>query len=642
MELEKLFTPINVGSMRLKNRIVMSPMGTNYADKDGLVTARQIAYYAERAKGGAGAVTTEVATVTATGKSIALQLGVYGDECVPGLTKMASAINEYDCRSIIQLHHAGRRAASKKNKGVTPKAPSPIPVIGGEMPLQMTEADIEAMIEAFADAAVRAKKAGWSAVELHGAHGYLIAQFLSALANKRTDRWGGSLENRTRFAVEVVKRIKQKAGSDYPVVFKLSVDEFLPGGNTQADSRIIAKKLQEAGVNAISCSAGHTGAAAEGFARPVPGASFPRGCNVPMAEALKGAVSIPVGAIGRINEPILADSILKDKKADLIYMGRALIADAEFPMKAKQGRFEDIRTCIACSMCNKTLHNEPSNMSCTVNAFSGREGELKINPTSNPKKVLVIGGGPAGMEAARVAALRGHKVTLYEKNKQLGGQLLIASIPPHKDEIPYFLQYLITQLGKVGVTVKTGEKVTASIIKRLKPDVIINAVGSVPFIPPIPGADGPNVVIAEDVLTGKSKIKGSSVVMVGGGIVGCETAEFLAMKGTKVTIVEMLPEIGGNVEDTAKILLCQRLDECGTAVLTKTKVKKITAEGIVLEDGKEIKAGTVVLAVGRKSDTELAEALKGAAPEVYAIGDAARPRMIIDASREGAEIALKI
>ncbi len=640
MELTKLFTPIDVGAMRSKNRLVMSPMATNYGDKRGLVIPRQIAYYAERAKGGVGMVTIECTSVTATGKSVALQPVIHSDECIPGLAKLARAINEYDCRSIVQLHHSGRRAASKWNHGVMPRAPSSIPIVGGEMPIEMTFDDIEAMIEAFADAALRAKKAGFDAVELHGGHGYLIAQFLSPLSNRRTDKYGGNLENRTRFAVETVRRIKDKAGHDYPVLMKMSADEYLPGGLTQDDTRIIARMFQDAGVNAVTASAGHTGVAAEGFARTVPGASFPRGCNVHLAQGLREAVSIPVGAVGRINDPILADNILKENKADLIYMGRALIADPELPAKAMRGDFEDIRTCIACSMCNKTMSAEPPDMSCAVNAAAGKEETSRIVPAARPRKVLVVGGGPAGMEAARVAALRGHKVSLYEKGKQLGGQLLLASIPPYKDEIPYFLQYLVTQIRKAGVNVQVGKKVTASTVKRLKTDVIILATGSVPGVPEIHGADSDNVVTAEDVLTGKAQLKDSPVVIVGGDIIGCETGEFLAMKGKKVTIVEMLPEIAGDMEHTAKLLLEKRLKGYGATILTRTKVKRITAESVVLENGDEIKAGSVIL-VGRNPDRALTGALQGAA-EVYAIGDCEKPRMITDAIREGAEIGRKI
>jgi len=373
---------------------------------------------------------------------------------------------------------------------------------------------------------------------------------------------------------------------------------------------------------------------------------MPRGWYVHLAEAIKEVVSIPVGAVGRINEPILAENILRGNKVDLIYVGRALIADPEFPAKAMEGRFEDIRTCIACSLCNKTMHTprpEDSNMRCTVNAALGREETYQIAAAAEPKKVLVVGGGPAGMEAARVAALRGHKVSLYEKGKQLGGQLLLASIPPHKDEIPHFLRYLTTQMEKLGVSVELGKEVTLDTVKQLRPDAVVVATGSAPCKPEIPGVDGDNVVIADDVLTGKAQLKDAEVVVIGGGIVGCETAEYLAAEGLKkITIVEMLPDIAEALEKTAQLLLQKRLTEYSVAVLTEAKVERITGEAVVLEGGREIKADAVVIATGRTSDNALIQSLKGAAVEVYTVGDCVQPRQIIDAVSEGAAVGLKI
>ncbi|MFC2045215.1 FAD-dependent oxidoreductase [Chloroflexota bacterium] len=642
MELKKLFEPINIGPIRSKNRLVMSPMGTNYADKQGMVTPRQIAYYAERAKGGVGMITTEVTGVLPNVNTIVNELGVYSDGCIPGLTTLARTINECDCRSVLQLHHAGRRAASISNNGVIPKAPSPIACVGAETPQELTTAEIETIVKCFADAALRARKAGFDAVELHGGHGYLITQFLSPLSNKRNDKYGGSPENRTRFAIEIVAQIKDKAGKDYPILCKLSADEFLPGGLTTDDTKIIARKLQDAGVSALTATAGHTGAAPEGEGVTVLGASFPRGCMVHLAQALKEAVSIPVGAVSRINDPLLAETILNENKADLIYMGRALLADPEFPVKTMRGDLEEIRTCIGCSMCNKTLIAEPPNLSCSINAALGREREFQVVPAAKAEVVLVVGGGPGGIEAARVAALRGHKVSLYEKSEKLGGQLLLASIPPHKDEVPNLVRYLTTQLDKLGVNVEVNTEATAETIKQLNPDAIILATGSVPSIPKIPGVDGDNVFLAEDVLNGTALLKDTSVAIVGGGIVGCETAEYLAVAGKKVTIIEMLPEIGGDVQVTAKVLLEKRLREYGANIFVNANVKQIDSEAIVLEDGSEIKVGEIVLAVGRSSDRILAESLKGLKKAVYTIGDCQKPGMIIDATREGAEVGNKI
>jgi 2,4-dienoyl-CoA reductase-like NADH-dependent reductase (Old Yellow Enzyme family)/thioredoxin reductase len=638
-KLEKLFEPIQVGSMRLKNRLVLAPMGTEYADDQGMVTPQQILYYAERARNGLGMITIECASVSTTGRSSDHQLAVYKDDFIPGLGKLAGAIKEHGCRCVLQIHHAGRRAASKFNKGTAPLAPSPIPCIGGEVPEELTADRIERIVEDFGNAALRAKRAGFDAVELHGAHGYLINQFLSPLSNQRADNYGGTLENRTRFVTEIIAHIKDKVGKDYPILIKLSVDEYLSGGLTPKDTGVIAKILEDAGVSAITASAGHTGARAEGYARTVPGSYFPRGCYVHLAEAIKGAVRVPVGAVGRINDPILAESILREDKADLIYMGRALFADPELPVKAMQGRFDDIRTCLACNTCQKSLH---TNLCCAVNAALGKEETYRIMRVQKPKKVLVVGGGPAGMEAARVASIRGHKVFLYEKEHQLGGQLLLAAIPPHKDEIPNLVRYLSTQLRELGVKVEVNKEAKPETVKQLRPDVLIIATGSVPFVPEIPGVESNNVVLAEEVLTGKTQLKNGAIVVAGGGIVGCETAEFLATEGKNVTIVRRRPEIAEGLEETARLHFKKRLTEYGVTILTGARVQRVTRKGAVLENGREIAASAVVLAVGGKARNTLTESLKGIIPEIYAIGDCVEPRMIVDAIREGAAVAYKI
>ncbi|MFC1914315.1 FAD-dependent oxidoreductase [Chloroflexota bacterium] len=646
VKLEKLFSPIKVGSLTLKNRLVMSAVDTNYGDEHGEVTSRLIAFYTERAKNCVSMITIGSTAISSLARTHLNQLIINKDDYVSGLAKLVNTLKQYDCQAVIQLNHAGRRARPSLNADAVPLGPSPLPAVGNTMPRELTLDDIENLKEEFAAAAIRARKAGFDAVELHGGHGYLIAQFLSPLSNIRTDRYGGSLKNRTRFAREVVRRIKEVTGEGYPVLMKLSVDEFLPGGLIQDDTKEIARMLQDAGVDAFTASAGHTGASKEVFARPVPGASFPRGCHVFLAQALKENITVPVGAVGRINDPVLADQIIKENKADLIYMGRALIADPELPAKAMQGRIEDIRTCIACGMCMKTLHTlrpEDSNMSCSINATAGKEETYQNVLPEISRKVLVIGGGPAGMEAARVAAQMGHKVTLYEKERQLGGQLLLASIPPHKGEIPYFVRYLSTQIKKLGVVVELGKEFNTENINDLRPDVIIVATGSVPCQPSMPGLDDINIVVADDVLAGKVIVKDAAVAIIGGGLVGCETAELLAVRGLKkVTLVEMLLEIAEGMEETARLLLLQRLKSYGFVVLTTASVLRIKHNAVVLENGREIEADLVIMATGRKPNNEPTKSLTNLASEVYSIGDCVKPRQIIDAIREGNDLAHKI
>jgi 2,4-dienoyl-CoA reductase-like NADH-dependent reductase (Old Yellow Enzyme family)/thioredoxin reductase len=640
--LVKLFEPIQINSMRLKNRLVMPAMVTNFADGQGMVTPRQIVHYGERARYGVGMITIECTSVSMTGRASDHQLGAYKDDFIPGLKKLAEAIKEHGCKCVLQLHHAGRRAASKFNHGSAPVAPSPIPCVDGEVPEELTVDQIERITEEFGDAALRAKKAGFDGVELHGGHGYLINQFLSPLSNHRTDKYGGTFENRMRFVREIISCARDKVGRDYPILIKLSVDEYLTGGLGVKDTSIIARILQDASVDAIIASAGHTGAAVQGPPRATPGAYCSRACHVHLADSIKKMVNIPVAAIGRINDPILGESILREKKADLICMGRPLLADPELPLKALERRFEDIRTCIACNMCHKTL--QETNLGCAVNAALGREETYRIVPVQKPKKVFVVGGGPAGMEAARVASLRGHKVFLYEKQDQLGGQLLLAAIPPHKDEIPYLIRYLLTQLRKLRVGIEVSKEVNPETVEQLRPDAVILATGSVPLVPEIPGVVGKNVVLAGDVLTEKVELreKNGAIIIIGGGIVGCETAEFLANKGKKVTIIEMLSEIAQVFEKRERSYLKERLAQHGVTILTGVRVERITDRGAILEDGNEIMAETVVLAAGGKVDDMLMESLKGKVPEIYAIGDCVGPRMIMDAIREGAAVGHKI
>ena len=428
-----VFSPIKIKNLLLKNRIVFPPMATWYATSFGEVTPRLISYHRERAAGGVGLNFVEFTVIDPHGKLDPHMLGAYDDAQVPGLKALAQAVHDAGGKIALQISHAGRRARSSNNGGHRPWAPSPVAELGGEIPSEMNQTQIEFIQECFQKAALRAKRAGFDAVEVHCAHGYMIHQFLSPLSNRRTDRYGGNLENRSRFALETVACVRQAVGDEFPLFCRVSGDEFIDGGSSLEEAKVFAKSLERAGADCIDVSAG----VYETAERTVPPMAMDRGCNIGLAREIKPHVNVPVIGVGRIKTLEEAEAILQDGAADLVAMGRALIADPELLQKAREGG--NIRPCIACNQgCIERLyHGLP--ITCLVNARTGREYQIpSLSRTPTVKKIAVIGGGPGGLEFSRVAAERGHKVTLFEKEVQLGGRLRIASIPPKKGEIKDF------------------------------------------------------------------------------------------------------------------------------------------------------------------------------------------------------------
>ena len=646
IKLEHLFSPIKIKTMELKNRIVMPPMGTFMANADGNASDRLIDYHEARAKGGAALVTVEV---TAVHPSCAFGMGeigvssLYDDKFVPGWRRFTERIHAAGAKASIQLWHPGREMPALGPE-MPPWAPSllPCPCLNcQDIPHVMSTADVEMMIDSFAQAARRAKEAGFDAVEIHGAHGYLIAQFMSAYSNNRTDRYGGDLRSRMRFALEILRAARAKVGPDFPIIFRLSADERVDGGRNIDESMTIAPMLVAAGADCLSIS---TGVYVTGQ-YTIPPVYLPKGINVHDAEQIKKVVNVPIIVAGKLNDPLMAEQVIASGKADLVAIGRGLYADPDLPNKAAAGQLEDIRWCTACVQGCITALGTSFTPKCLVNPEVGRERQMAITPALKAKRVLVVGGGPAGMEAAKIAAQRGHDVTLYEKEAEFGGQYRIASIPPAKQEIIPYLRYQARQLDKSGVKVVQGQEATVATVDQLKPDVVIVATGSRPVIPDMPGADGGNVVTVHDVLTFKV-ITGHRVVIVGGGTVGSETADFLASYGRDVTIVEMLPEIASDMPPIAKYFLLERLNKQSVKVVTSAVVMKITADGVVVSrDGREETIGganTVVLALGTVSQNNLAKEIEGKVGEVYVIGDAQTPGKAMEAIAAGAEIGRQI
>jgi 2,4-dienoyl-CoA reductase-like NADH-dependent reductase (Old Yellow Enzyme family)/thioredoxin reductase len=633
----KLFEPIKIGTMKLKNRIVMPAMDTNYSSEDGFVTRRLVNYHVERAKGGVGLIIVEGAYVEPRGKGSVMQLGVDHENKISGLKELATAIQAKGARAALQLFHGGRQSHSSII-GTQPVSASEVFCrMTQETPRVLTVEEIQNVIEAFAEGARRTKATGFDAVEIHGAHGYLINQFLSPLTNKRTDKYGGDVKGRTRFLLEILELTRDKVGSDYPILCRINGDDYIEGGLTLEETKRIAQMLEAVGVDALHISGGI-------YDSPVPVTTgpmaLPRGNMVHLAAGIKKVVNVPVIAVGRINDPELAETILQEGKADLVSMGRALLADPELPMKAAAGALDDIRKCTACDECIARLFfNE--NIACSVNAALGREEEYTIRKAKVSKRILVVGGGPAGLEAARVSATRGHSVVLYEKSDRLGGQLNLAVVPPHKEEMKSVVPYLESQIRKLGVKVVLGEEVTTLLVEKINPDVVFVAAGSVPTIPEIPGGKGKNVVTASDVLAGRASVK-ERVVVVGGGMIGAETAEFLAEKGRRVTILEMLGRIGMDMVPMVISLLYPRLKKLGVVTITNAKVEEITDDGVVYEKNGEkqtAEADSVVLAVGSKPSVSLMNALKGKVSELYAIGNAKEPCNVLEAIHEGSRLA---
>lgn len=634
----KLFEPGFIGSLEIPNRIILAPMLTIYAD-GSYVSERLINYLVERARGGAGMLTTEIACVDPLGRLEHNQIAVYDDKFIPGLQKLTDAVHKSGSKVAMQIGHGGRASRSDV-LGTQPVSSSAIPQIRhGDIPRELTVTEIKNLIIAFIDAARRARSAGFDGVEVHCAHNYLLRQFISPYSNKRQDEYGGSIENRTRFACEIIREIKREL-KDYPVWVRINGDDYVPdGGITLAESKVVAQLLEEAGAQAISVSAGtYDSPQLIWSTQPM---LLPPGCLLNLAEAIKGVVKVPVIAAGRINSPSLAEQALNERQADFLAMGRTLLADPEFPNKSREGRISEIRKCIADNECVHSLLTK--GLVCTVNAALGREKEYALKKADKPKKILIVGGGPAGMEAARVATLRGHKVKLIEKSSDLGGQLNIADKPPFKGDISRLTAFLDDQMDRLKVAVTLNQAVTPDVIKQEAPDAIILATGASPIVLGIPGAAQDNVVTANDILTGKVKT-GNKVIVIGGGRVGVEVADYLSNKSVSITIIEMQKKIGYDLGLSFKDILMSRLRERNITMLTQTVATEIKGNTLIVnKQGKSevLQADTIVMAVGSKPDNDLEKGLQNKIP-VYSIGDCVKPRNIIDAVAEGAKIGREI
>jgi len=639
----KVFEPIKVGTMEVKNRIWTLPMVQGYADREGFVTPKLIYAYKRRAEGGWGLVHVEASYIRMDGNCFYAMLGVYSDLQITGLREVADAIHEAGAKCSIQPMHGGKQSNVGAARGAQPVGPSTVtPCVFSAPPRALTTKECEELIEQFAEAAARSKLAGFDTVLLHAAHGFLLTSFMSPYSNVgRDDRFA----DYAVFATEVVKKCKEYCGADYPIMMRIDVDEMVPGGITPELNRRLIPALVEAGVDGFDL----TNSNFDSLAYNLEPIYWSRGGRVDQLLQVREFTTVPLAVRGRINDPILVEKIIEDGRADIVALGRAMLADPDFPKKMQEGRYDDIRKCTACdwSCAWKLFQQVP--IQCSVNYNYGKEWQEYYGPppARTPRKVMVVGGGVAGMECARVCAERGHKVTLYEKDDKLGGMVHLAAGTPRLNtaDLANIIDWLPRELDKLGVEVRLNKAVTLADIEAAKPDAVVIATGSRLTVPAIPGANLPHVLSLEDYYFERKEV-GQRVVVLGGQE-GAEGAVSLAREGKEVTLVsETATYADANYMYLVRTnCVSQYLAEGNVKIITEAKFKEITADGVRITDkeGREqlLPADTVVYAVGRTPVRQLVDALSGR-PGVYVIGDCKEARRKHEAIHEGAAAGRQI
>jgi 2,4-dienoyl-CoA reductase (NADPH2) len=657
---DPLFKSIIINGLEIKNRIYLPAMHLNMA-REGQVTDQIIDFYTARAKGGAGAICIGFATVHPFGGG-PMNIGAYDDVFLPGLERLASCINANGAHSVIQINHAGRYNHSANMGGQTPVAPSPVASrLTRETPRELKLEEIEQLVDDFTQAAFRGQQAGFGAVEVLCGTGYLISEFLSPLTNQRTDRYGGELENRMRFGCEIISAIKTKLGKDYPLIVRMNGNDFMPGGQGRGELQDFAQAIVAAGADALCVNVGWHEARVPQIVTAVP-----RGAFAYLARGIRARTGVPVIASHRINDPDTARELIADGMCDMVAMGRPLIADPDLPEKARTGREKEIVHCIACAQgCFDHLFKRKS-VECLCNPMAGHEGQGPIQRAAVSKRVLVVGGGPAGMSAALAASQRGHQVTLVEKAMHLGGQLHLAGAPPGREEFNVLAADLANQIGLHDIQVRLNTVGDENLLAAEQPDHVIIATGSEPVRPPIKGADLSHVVQAWDVLKAKA-FTGERVVIIGGGAVGVETALFLAEKGTpdgevikfllinraedpetlyelasrgskQITLVEMIDRIGKDIGITTRWGMLQELQRLGVKTMGNSEALEIIPEGVnvkVDDHHMILEADTVVMAAGSTSFNPFQELIQKKTIPFSVVGDAAKVATAFEAVHQG-------
>ncbi|MBN1663867.1 MAG: FAD-dependent oxidoreductase [Deltaproteobacteria bacterium] len=649
--LEHLLTPLKIKSMEIANRVVMPPMGTGLGNEDGTVSEANIAYLTRRARSGAGLYITEITAVHPLGYVSPGGLAVWDDKFIPGLRKLADAVHNQGSKIALQLHHCGRESLYQTQKK-TVVGPSAIPsYVFGMLgtPREMTLEEVKQTIAAFGTAAARAKAAGFDAVELHGAHGYLLMQFLSAHSNRRTDEYGGDFRGRARFMIECIAAVRRQVGEDFPISIRISGEETLKDGYIISDMQTIIPDLVKAGADVINVSFSTHGSAQVGTETPNASApvEYAPGFKAHLARKIKEVTDVPVIAVGRFTDPFFMDEVIARKDADMIAVARQHLADPDFLKNAREGHPEDTYECLACNQgCIERLAFEGLKVRCAINPETGQELIRPAGPAKTSRIVWVIGAGPGGLTAAFEAARLGHKVTLFEKEKEVGGQVLYAAKAPYKAVYGKWIRTLAANCRKKGVDIRTAAEVTEAMIDEGKPDCVILAVGAAKAACPAEGVTASVVCDAWQILNGEVQPE-SDVVVIGGGLVGMETADFLCEKGAKnVTVVEMLAKAPVKRYTSHGAMLYRRLNAAGVKLLFNTKVEKITEGAVyVVSDGKEqtiSPVNQVIIAVGVTPRQDFRSMLKEKNIRHFIVGDAKSPRRIIEATEEGAKAAWDI
>ncbi len=638
---DELFQPLHVGSITLKNRLVMTPMSSHLSFENHTATQRMARYYAARAAGGFGLIETGYMAISQQGLAGPAQCAIYTDEHEAGIKLIADAVHAAapDAKVFAQIAHTGNLAYLPESGELV--GASTMPTTKSTHPVrELTTDEVWDVVRQFADAAQRVQRAGFDGVEVHGAHGYLVNQFLSARTNKRVDEWGGSVTERTAFACEIIRAIKERCGADFPVSIRFNATDDVEGGNTVEDYIAQAQLFEAAGADLLNVSFGTAESGTvinSNYTKP--------GFNASNAARIRAEVGVPVCVNGRVNDPAVALRILAEGDADLVGLGRQSLADPEFPRKVAEGRLAELICCTGCMQrCigMPTCGPEDTGVSCMLNPFSGKEAldEWQVHAVEQPKQVVVVGAGPAGLQAAHVAAERGHRVTVLERESMPGGQYRLAAMPPDKTELAKTIKTYATLAKKDGAELRYGVEATQETLAELSPDAVVLATGAVPIFPRIPGIEGPRVVKANDLLSGRTVLpRGQRVLVVGAGLVGAETAEFLTLFGAKITIVDMISQVAGLLNSVPRRKLLQRFAEADVRFVPDSKVLEFMedgvriqhvvrdAEGDVHDDGEPQTLDgfdTIVVAMGARAYNPLEDAARAVCDEVYVVGDASR------------------